>query len=373
MAVKNDNLLSLLLSYSASHRARHLKQPEPKLRIAHWVQDIIPALKSLVDQAIQDPNTIISTADLATAIMLASLEIISPAAFGVSISWQSHLVLAREIISHRPGGLRRKKLPGSQEEDRVCGFLWSWFAYLDVLGSLSGGRAPPSSAWTRSYEGDGRGTSTSGQTDMTGGYEDDDDDYDQIDCIMGFTPRCVSILAQIAELARSCDASRLDPVDRSVRPDWAPAPAVVARAAELEADVLNSLAIPGRPCEHVGRRVSDAEDDAALLELTATNRAFHWAALVHLHRRILGKPPGHADVVKAAASIADCFQHIGRGGPAEACLLFPMFTAGCELEDKESRTLILERIKTVEGTGMTQVSSQFSYRAWGDHFQLNYA
>jgi hypothetical protein len=40
---------------------------------------------------------------LATVILLASLEIISPNAFGVPIPWQRHLDLARKIIKARDG------------------------------------------------------------------------------------------------------------------------------------------------------------------------------------------------------------------------------------------------------------------------------
>jgi len=39
MAVRDDNLMNLLLAYSASHRARHLGQPEPATRIALWVRE----------------------------------------------------------------------------------------------------------------------------------------------------------------------------------------------------------------------------------------------------------------------------------------------------------------------------------------------
>lgn len=71
MAVKNartgdDTLLSLLLAYSASHRARLLQQPEPTMRIALWVQDIFPRLRMALD----DPSQILSNANLAVAIMV---------------------------------------------------------------------------------------------------------------------------------------------------------------------------------------------------------------------------------------------------------------------------------------------------------------
>lgn len=138
MAVHDDNLLNLLLAYSASHRARLLRQPEPATRIAHWVQDIFPNLRKALD----DPNQIISNALLATAIMLASLEIISPKAFGVEVPWQRHLDTARQMIFARGGP---KGMRVESRSDLVSDFLWSWFAYLDVLGSLSGGKNSPSS------------------------------------------------------------------------------------------------------------------------------------------------------------------------------------------------------------------------------------
>jgi len=138
MAVRDENLMNLFLAYSACHRAKVLGQPEPVTRIAHWVQGIFTNLRKALD----DPSQIITNANLATAIMLASLEIISPNAFGVTVPWQSHLDTARQMILMRggPKGMRTES-----RRDRVSNFLWSWFAYLDVLGSLSGGKNSPSS------------------------------------------------------------------------------------------------------------------------------------------------------------------------------------------------------------------------------------
>ncbi|KAK6370446.1 hypothetical protein LTR64_005687 [Lithohypha guttulata] len=43
-------------------------------------------------------------------------------------------------------------------------------------------------------------------------------------------------------------------------------------------------------------------------------------------------------------------------GSAEACSLFPIFTAGVETEDKLHRAEILSRLKGAEGLGMCQVN-----------------
>lgn len=339
MAVKHDNLLSLLLAYSASHRARHLKYPEPSLRIAHLVQGVIADLRSLVQQSMNNPETVISTADLAAAIMLASLEIISPAAIGGSIPWHHHLNLARELISRMPDGLRRIQ-PATQEHC-IRSLLWSWFAYLDVLGSLSGG---PATLLTPSCYTTG-GPPSPGLPQSEEGHWDED--MESIDCILGFTPRCVFILARIAELARHCEEARLR------QPGWTPDAATRAAATALETAALRSLAAPSRPCGHVHAPSPLRRWDRT--QMAAANRAFHHAALIHLHRRVLGKRSGHPDVRGAAQSILECLEHVERGSSAETCLLFPMFTAGCELVDSVERGAILERILTVERTGMMQV------------------
>ncbi|KAI0172048.1 hypothetical protein GGR52DRAFT_548814 [Hypoxylon sp. FL1284] len=329
MAVKNDNLLSLLLAYSASHRARVLNHPEPTFRIALWVDDIFPALR----QALSDPGKNFSDANLATAIMLASLEIISPKVFGYDIPWQRHLSLARELITARPGGLRG--LQSNFRHDLVYSFLWSWAAYLDVIGSLSGGPRGSSSAWIFDYE-----------------VDDIVDGYDEIDCIMGFTTRCIYLLAKIADLARKCDAERIGD-DLNIRPDWEPSEEVFEQASKIEEAVTESMIQSPVPCKHIHKKGDVEKWDRR--EMEATNEAFHWAGLVHLYRRIMGKPSEDKGVQMAVQKMIECFLRIKPGGTAESCLLFPMFTAGCDARDEGQRALILKRFLTAENHGMTQI------------------
>ncbi|KAF7906784.1 hypothetical protein EAF00_001062 [Botryotinia globosa] len=326
MAVRDDDLLHLLLAYSATHRARLLRQPEPATRIALWVKDIFPNLRHALD----DPNKITSNVNLATVIMLASLEIISPKVFGVAVPWQKHLEFARQMLVARGGAHRMQTM---SRKDKVSSFLWSWFAYLDVLGSMSGGQNL-SSAWMLDYE-----------------AEDEEDGY-QIDCILGFTSHCIRILAKVANLARQCDERRINP-DSTIKQDWQPSDEVVTRAHKLEADLIESRRHPAKSCTHMQSK-SEAEYGWDSLEVAATNEAFHSAGLVHLHRRILGKPSAHEDVQNAVGEILGSFNKIRKGSSAEACLLFPMFTAGCDIWDEKQRSDILERMNRVERYGMTQ-------------------
>ncbi|KAL2072683.1 hypothetical protein VTL71DRAFT_12026 [Oculimacula yallundae] len=315
MALQDDNLLNLLLAYSASHRARLLRQPEPAVRIALWVQDIFPNLR----RALDDPNQIITNANLATAIMLASLEIISPKAFGVEVPWQNHLDTARRMIAARGGA---QNVQTASRGDKVLSFLWSWFAYLDVLGSLSGGKSNASTlSWVS-------------ENDCN-----DEDEY-QIDCILGFTSRCVRLLAMVAELSRVCDMERIGP-DHEIISTWEPSEDMVERAEKLQKDLDESLLHPSKP-------------------------SFHRAGLVHLHKRILGKDSKHPDVQNAVLEIFGALYKVRRGSSAEACLLFPMFTAGCDTQDEKQRMEILDRLKRMEMVGMTQIHKARSLmeRVW---------
>jgi hypothetical protein len=325
MAVCDENIMNLLLAYSASHRARMLNQPEPSNRIAVWVQDVFPRLRQALTE---NPNDV-SHSTLAAVIMLASLEIIASNTFEVPISWQSHLQMARQMVIARGGP------QGVDRHDRVAYFLSRWFAYLDVLGSLSGNKTDtPLGSFYWSSE------NASADSEF------------EIDCLMGFTNRCVGSLAKISELAKLCEPLRID-ADGNIRSNWHPPPDIAAKAALIRAELEEGLddQYIHRGCSHLG---ADATWDPT--EIYATNEMFHWAGLVHLYRRVLGKPPDDADVTAAIRQIVALLYKVRRGSSAEACLLFPMFVAGCDAQDEGQREKIMDRLRGVEGFGMTQVS-----------------
>ena len=327
VAMNDTNLLNLILTYSASHRSRLLNHSEPANRIAGWVQDVFPALR----RTLSDPSGQISNSNLATAILLASLEIVNPSTFEVKVPWQQHLHIARRMILARGGA------HSVHRRDKVSYFLTRWFAYLDVMGSLSGGRND-----RPLFSGDYWATDIS----------DHDQDY-QIDCLLGFTSRCVSILAKIADLARNCENERIDPAG-NVREDWQPSMETREEAERLKADLLEARMHRYQGCPH--RRAStQIEDNSYNLELVTTNEAFHHAGLIHVNRRVLGKPSMDPEVQCAVREIVSALYKVRKGGTAEGCLLFPMFTAGCEAREPDQRERIMERLKRMEGLGMSHV------------------
>ena len=349
-----------MLAYSACHRARLLGHQEPHKRIAGWTKDVFSDFSHTLGH-IQD--TKVSNANLATAIMLTSLEIISPSSFGVAIPWQNHLSIARSIIRSRGG-------PHSvSRKDPVMYFLTRWLAYLDVVGSLSGRRNEEplytGDYWSNSHDSD----STAKELSLTDDDSDDEDDY-TIDCLLGFTTRCVSILAQIALLARECEVQRLDSETGQINESWRPSSNVSKRADKLRRDLEHAREHEQKQCAHHSPEMKKAKlaiqsrrhssyanmTDKDAEESLATNSAFHWAGLVHLLRRVHNLPRSHHEVQHAVHEIVKVITSLREGGSAEACLLFPMFTAGVEAENSLDRAEVLTRIKGAEGLGMCQVT-----------------
>ncbi|KAK5109828.1 hypothetical protein LTR85_002042 [Meristemomyces frigidus] len=353
MAVRNTHLLHLVLAFSASHRARLLDHPEPANRIADWMSDVLPALRQALSDdpttpGTTDPRDPSSLAPLATAIMLASLEIVSPNTFAVPIPWQHHLQIARQIIVAK-GGLHHLAQQADGARDKAIFFLSRWFAYLDVLGSLSGSKQDQPLFGAYLEDGGGRWL-----------VNRSDDEIYQIDCFFGFSGRCIALLAQVAQLAGECDRLRIDPVTNEARPGWLPEQRVRQQAVELQRRLGASATTVYRGCTHTDPQspqhsVAENKSEQDVAEIFATNEAYHWAGLIHLSRRVLGLPASHPQVQDSVRKVVACLEKVRRGSTAESCLLFPMFSAGCEAVTAEDRGVFMARLMAVEGWGMQHV------------------
>ncbi|KAI7283889.1 hypothetical protein KC345_g2676 [Hortaea werneckii] len=373
MAIRNTQLLHLLLTFSASHRARLLDHPEPANRIAEWMSDVLPALRQALTtprspgSQPSDPTDPSSLAPLATAIMLASLEIISPHTFAVQIPWQHHLNIARQMII-QTGGLHHLAQKADGAKDKAIFFLSRWFAYLDVLGSLSSGS---------------RGGVPGGDhAPLDGAYLEDgggawlvnrsDEEIYQIDCFFGFSGRCIALLAQVAELTSKCDRERIDRITGNVVGGWRPPEDVQTKAWELKMRLEASATTVFRGCMHTGSGEADSElhgegkEDNDAEEIYATNEAYHWAALINLLRRVLGFPSDHPEVQHNVRRVSRSLGLIRPGSTAESCLLFPIFSAGCETQGEKEREAFMERLRSVEGWGMSHVgrAKELMERVW---------
>ncbi|PYI30616.1 C6 zinc finger domain protein [Aspergillus indologenus CBS 114.80] len=335
MAISDSNLLNLTLAYSASHRARYLEHPEPANRIAHWVSNVFPTLRL----ALEDPHEKVTDNHLAAAIMLLSLKIVSPSTFEVPIPWQSHLKLARDLFF-----ARREQLayPGNL----VGAFLTRWLSYLDIVGTLScrHSEPPPSLDYASVLRACGGGVG----------------EYDEfhIDCFTGFTPRTGQFLAQVGRLTHQCDNERFDESSGTFNPDWTPSPAAVVAGEALLADIalLETHAHAHGTHFHLGGD----------MDSLAIDRAFRYAGLLHLHRRVLATSPRADPVTHAWDELWKAMVEIRHGASAEVGALFPLFTAGCETTDSRVRADIQERFAMMERTGMKQIQNarKLMQRCW---------
>ncbi|KMQ45632.1 Protein of unknown function DUF3468 [Trichophyton rubrum] len=327
MAIEDENILNLLLAYSASHRSRLLGHAEPYTRIARWTSGVFPSLR----HALGDPQRRTSAATLATAIMLVSLKVISPSTFEVPIRWETHLMTAREIF------LTRQKTDPEHFTGKVNTFLHRWLVYLDLFGSLSSRRAE-----APLFNG------TYWPLDTATEYPKKAIDQEfEVDCFTGFTPRCCSLLARLSALTHQCDNVRVDPAGRLFT-SWNPPASVLAKAERLLQDMED--AGPERrstPMTHHGKPVDHG--------MAAMDEAYRLAGMIHLHRRVLGRETSDPIVIDLVDALFDSLDQVSRGGQEEVCILFPLFTAGCESQNEDQRQQVSERVQGFESVGMKQI------------------
>lgn len=96
--------------------------------------------------------------------------------------------------------------------------------------------------------------------------------------------------------------------------------------------------------------------------MVSVNESFHLAGLIHLNRRVLAKPSNDPEIQECVKLVLEALKAVRKGSTAESSLLFPMFTAGCDAIEAEDREMIVERLKLVEGLGMTYVSKTTDLR-----------
>lgn len=321
VAIGDPNLLNLLLAYSASHRARYLGHPEPANRIAHWVSDVFPALRV----ALESSHENITDGNLATAILLLSLKIVSPGTFEVPITWQSHLKLARDLFLARSEYIAYKN-------NQIGAFFARWLGYIDTMGALSSRHAGPPLMLYHSVL-----AACSGP--------DEHDEY-SVDCFTGFTPRTGYFLIRLARLVQQCDNQRFDEFG-NFRQGWHPSADMVM---EAQAVLGNIDDLEARAHAHTGHHRGLEYQDMMAIE-----EAFRCAGLLHLHRRVLGSSVDSYPVKEALRKLVGALGRMQLGASAEVCSVFPLFTAGCESRDSTQQIQLLDRFFVLEKSGMKQV------------------
>ncbi|KAI5279607.1 hypothetical protein KEM54_004108, partial [Ascosphaera aggregata] len=115
---------------------------------------------------------------------------------------------------------------------------------------------------------------------------------------------------------------------------------------------------------HTSHDKEDMEASASVPQ--AIDDAFQLACIIQVYRRVLGKSQNDPLVCKAIDELLSTLNMVERGGSAEVCLLFPIFTVGCETTDVMHRQTIIDRIRSIEHLGLKQIreARKLMQRAW---------
>ncbi|BFZ63496.1 hypothetical protein YB2330_004619 [Saitoella coloradoensis] len=311
LSLNSPPLLSVILATGAVHRARMLGLPEPTTQVTglvnHSIQEII--------QALADPRTARDDGVLAATIALSSHEVLHDAA---GAGWRRHLRGARDLIMLR-GGPR-------EDHGELWRFLVKWLAYFDIQASL----ANPMNRmmWEGKYW-------------VYEGHEKDPIGEYFLDPYMGFLGGVMPIMVRISEAARKkkeCGGVISHELGFEVEAIKADLRGMKAKGPSL---------MPQLPGLKMDAKLKQ--------ELGACNDAFYFSGLIHLFRRVEGIPTNSPVVQGAVCNVVSSITRVPPGCNAEAALLLPCFTAGCEALDRHNREFVLERIRGMEKLGVDNI------------------
>ncbi|KAL8964453.1 MAG: hypothetical protein Q9183_004438, partial [Haloplaca sp. 2 TL-2023] len=130
LALQNENLLSLLLTYSARHRACLLDHQQPARRVCIWFNNALRSLK----HSLSGPRH--SIHDLAMLIMMASMDIVCHTASSDMVPWRSTLKTAKSVYDAYFEPLSKASHFSPNEQQEIH-FLNRWLTYLLIMGRLS--------------------------------------------------------------------------------------------------------------------------------------------------------------------------------------------------------------------------------------------
>ena len=259
---------------------------------------------------------------LARVLLLASLAVLTnedPTPYLGSRAedhWQSCLHVARHLILRRPAIYR-----GGQKDEESC-FLVRWFARLDVFGSFSDEEIGPPVPVDAYWPWDGTKNR-------------------QVDCLLGTSRFCITILAKIATLVR-----------RPVEPLTDEAAACKCLYAELRM-MRSALQEANANRFHERRECSDVQtDNLGFLERGFVDTALHQTGIFLIsHYLLRGRELFQVGLHRISPFVTDnvC------GSVTEPCMLLPMLIVGVHTEDEWLSSRIMNQLTEMGESGLGRV------------------
>jgi hypothetical protein len=189
--------------------------------------------------------------------------------------------------------------------DPVPLFLLRWFTYLDILGRLSDDELI---------------------SDHDIAYNEDGESEYDIDCLMGFTPRCGYLLFQASRIIRACDRERAR-LDSDSRANWRPLEHVYDQAIKLCAEFNSGRTDPRSQPNWDFHTINGVQTLSSPRQLTVMNEIYHWAGFLKVNIAVLGRPALHSDILWARHELLRALKSQVPGS-GSLRWLFPKFFVG---------------------------------------------
>lgn len=339
-----DGMLSVLIASSIVQGSHYRGENYPQEIVNMLIKR---ALNDLYER-LTDEQEAESDYTLALIMVLACFEITCSEKY----DWRSHYYGARRIILSRglikssdDTGSANRKIVGFDlsEESDVTYFFARWFAYTDVIGSLSS-----SSLLNKTFN----GNETHLIWEAPEITQKDKLNLKDIDPFMGFDLRLLKYFAEIVNLVkeRERNCPTVDFLSATL----------IRKALEIKESMSKFLTESEVERTQVLKDIKEQGDEKRLsfLErytiLKATNRCFALAGILQIYRRILLMPAASTLVQELISEITTVFKNdIPVGTPAACCTIFSLFTSGCDAIDKETRAFYEERVLLLAKDGFT--------------------
>lgn len=342
LSSSTDGMLSVIIACSIVQGSHYRGEYYSKETVNMLLRK---ALQDLYNRLI-DPQEAESDYTLALIMLLSCFEILC----GDDHDWRSHYYGARKIILSR--GLIRtnedisatnRRIVGFEigEESDVTYFFARWFAYTDVISSLS----------SSSFKTPSSGNETHLIWRSPNIKQEDKWNLKDIDPFMGFDLRLLNSLGEVVNLVKEREHNH--PTVEFL------SPSLIRRALEIKESMIQFLSSSESERDEIVKLIKEEGDEKKLKLLgryrilRATNRAFTLAGILQIYRRILMMPAASSLVQNLVKEVFAIHRdEIPTGSPAACCSVFSLFTTGCDAIDENTRYFFSQRILQVANEGL---------------------
>ncbi|CAI5758615.1 unnamed protein product [Candida verbasci] len=359
MAMEYPAILTTLLAFSAKLRSSLVSSDDtPDVILDQLLSRSCTELLKLL----KDKTSATSNEALATALLLSVFEIFDSKDFS---KHRAHTLGARQIIKARSNlNLPLKKDIDTGTERNVTFFLLRWFVYIDIIGSLSATKNSNNYLLIKDEEEKYQpveevtmlNKTKSTDLELRDGFDPTSPPKAHIDYLMGFDINFLPQFARITILIRKtnfllqqCGSSEINLPQE-----------LICKALEVKETLLSLLnkdeEITKADLSHIVNLITEKKKQSSVDSpeglkrmikenevLRSTNRVFCFAGIIHLYRRVLLIPRESNLVQDLAIQIGQIVhQNIQSQSPADICVIFCLFTAGCEIVNNEEMRLFFE-------------------------------